>query len=338
VSSTSQILISGATGFVGRYLVRALLEREESVALLVRSEDKARALFGDRVRYCHGDLHDKVSLETAMKGVTMLYHLGGLYAFGRSNAKALMEVNVQGTENILEAAAKAGVSRVVHVSSAGILARREKGADENSFPSSQPQGRPYKASKWLAEHVALGWAEKGLPVVIANPTCPLGPEDNTPTGQIIRDFLEGRFLLSCRTGLNFLDCRDLAQGLMACAERGRPGERYVLGHYNLMLTDFLNMLSAQTGLPGPKAEVPWPVIAVAAAGSEGLQSLGLIKTSSRLSWETAQQSRFIQFFDSSKARTELGWQPRTPLQDTLQWTLESYGWKEKAAGRILCKG
>jgi len=330
MEATSQILITGATGFVGRYLVRALLDKGERPRVLVRSEDKARALFGDRVVCFQGDLCDKGTLRKAMKGVSTVYHVAGLYLFGKSHEKTLLEVNVRGTEAVLEAAHQAGVSKVVHVSSAGVLASMERIPDETTFPESCPEGRPYKASKWQAERVAMAWAERGLPVTIASPTCPLGPEDNTPTGQIIRDFLEGRFFLSSRTGLNFSDCRDLAEGLIACAEQGRPGERYVLGHHNLMLTDFLHLLSGETGLPGPRGEVPWPLIAAAAAGTEALQTFGLMGESPRLCWETAKQSRYIQFFDSKKARLELGWQPRSPLIETLNRTLAFYG-----AGRAV---
>jgi dihydroflavonol-4-reductase len=281
VGSPSQILISGATGFVGRYLVRALLERQESVRILVRNEKTARLLFGNRVTYAEGDLRQKESLADPMKGVTTLYHVGGLYAFGRNHARALMEVNVLGTEHLLAAAAQADVSKVVHISSAGLLARSKGTASETTFPKVQPRGRPYKSSKWLAEQVVLNWVKKGLPVVIANPTCPLGPEDNTPTGQIIRDFLKGRFFLSSRTGLNFLDCRDLAQGLIACAKHGRVGERYVLGQHNLMLSDFLRILARETGLPGPRGEVPWPLIAAGALVSECLMQMGLRKIAGR---------------------------------------------------------
>jgi len=335
--SKSQTLVTGATGFIGRYLVRTLLARGETVRVLVRSEEKAHALFGDDVTCFKGDLSDQASLDHAVKNVETLYHIAGIYAFGRQNKKNLMQVNVTGTENILKAAHRAKVSKVVHVSSAGILARKKGGASEASFPILPPSGRPYKASKWFAEKVALSWVERGLSVVIANPTCPLGQEDNTPTGQIIRDFLAGEFTFSSHTGLNFLDVRDLATGLIACAERGRSGQRYVLGQHNRMLTDFLNILAKQTGLPGPKAEVPWHLIAACAVGSECLQSLGLLN-STRVCWETAQQSKFIQFFDGIKAEQELSWRPQRPLLETIDWTLEAYRMKRELEQPVFSKG
>lgn len=316
--------------------MRALLAEGQDVSVWVRDEAKARELFGQDVTVYKGSFNDRRSLDRAMRGVATLYHVAGLYRFGRRNKAALFKINVDGTEQVMASAYEAGVAKVVHVSTAGILVTNETHPHENSFPKVIPLDRPYKASKWLAETHVLQWAQKGLPVVIACPTCPLGVDDTTPTGQIIRDFLNGKFLFSCRTGLNFSDCRDLALGLMACAKYGRIGERYVLGHHNMMLTDFLKLLAFKTSLPAPLLEVPRPLILAGALGTEFLQQIGLIQSDTRLSWETAQQSQYLQYFDSAKAEKELFWKPQTQLSDTVDWVLESYSNKKVAKQSLVC--
>jgi dihydroflavonol-4-reductase len=200
----SQILITGATGFIGRRLTRDLVARGCRVRVLARNRQKAWDLFGDHVETAEGDVCDPASREAACRGVELIYNIAGIYRFGLRHRRALWDANVEGAENLLSSAAAAGVGKVVHLSSGGVL--RKSGVcdesatdagllDENDFPAQAPSFCWYKASKWHSEQRALAWAKKGLPVVIANTTCPIGRGDETPTptGQIIRDFLQRRF-------------------------------------------------------------------------------------------------------------------------------------------------
>ncbi len=294
----SQCLVTGGTGFIGRYVVRKLLAHGANVRLACRSAEKARRLFGDTVE-----------LGESCRGVDVVFHLAGVYRFGRRSAAAMLETNVRFTERLLEAAWDARVERFVHVSSSGVLAARGGPITERDFPDAVSPREPYRRTKWLGELAALAAARRGLPVAIASPTAPLGAEDETPTptGRIVRDFVAGKFPFSTRTAINFVDVGELADGIVALAERGRTGERYILGHHNVWLTDLLRVLAECAGRPAPRRELPWPVIAVAAG-------VGELVGASRLCWETARGARKRQFFDLRKAADELGWRAHLPLE------------------------
>lgn len=311
----AQVLVTGGTGFIGRHLVRRLLKDNISVRLLSRSRTKAESLFGRDVEIAEGDLVDTEKVRKACVGIDRIYHTGGIYLFGAGHRRDLMAANVGGTENILSAAWKENVSRVVHLSSAGILERKGTLVSESDFPDHPAPGSHYKSSKWMAEQCALKWAERGLPVMIANPSCPIGAEDErpTPTGRMILDFIRRQFPFASHTGLNFIAVEDLADGIVAVGEKGRPGHRYLMGHHNLWLTDFLQLLSQLTGLNRPKVTVPWPVIA--AAGLVG-EAAGRVhpRWGNRVCWETAFFAKKIQFLDLTKSREELGWSPQTPVE------------------------
>ena len=183
---------------------------------------------------------------------------------GLRHIRELWNTNVEGTENLLRSAAAAGVERVVHLSSGGVLKKNivtgpvSPLIDENDFPAKAPRFCSYKSSKWHAEQRVLAWVRRGLPVVIASTTCPIGRGDETPTptGQIIRDFLQRRFPFYCRTGLNFIGVGDLSRGLQLAAESGQAGERYLLSGENLWLKEFLDLLARETGLPAPRMGLP----------------------------------------------------------------------------------
>jgi dihydroflavonol-4-reductase len=294
----SQCLVSGGTGFIGRYVVRRLLARGAKVRLACRCPEKARRLFGDTVE-----------LRADCRGVDIVFHLAGVYRFGRPFAAAMLEANVRLTEQLLEAARAARVERFVHLSSSGVLGANGALITERDFPAHVSPREPYRRSKWLGELAALSAARRGLPVVVGSPTAPLGAEDEapTPTGRIVRDFVAGRFPFSTRTAINFVDVGELADGILALAERGRIGERYILGHHNVWLTDFLRLLETCAGRPAPRRELPWPLIAAAAG-------LGELIGASRLCWETARGARKQQFFDLRKASDELGWRAHLPLE------------------------
>jgi dihydroflavonol-4-reductase len=322
----SQILITGATGFIGRHLARDLMRQGSSVRVLARSQRKVRQLFGDTVEIVAGHLDDTAALQRACRGIDVVYHVAGLYRFGLRHRRELWATNVEGANNLLRSAWAARVDRVVHLSSGGVL--QCPGArllEESDFPATPPRFCPYKASKWHAELRALAWARRGLPVIIASTTCPIGHGDEapTPTGRMIRDFLARRFPFFCHTGLNFINVGDLSRGLQAAASAGRSGERYLLSDQNLWLKEFLDLLAAETGLPAPRLRLPGALIAAIGCGGEMLDLLASGDGQARVCIETALQSRHRQFFTNAKARRELGWKATTSLRDSIH---EAVAW------------
>jgi dihydroflavonol-4-reductase len=327
----SQILITGATGFIGRQLTRDLVTSGSSVRILARNQSKAWELFGDHVETIAGDLDDPDAIERACRGIEVIYHIGGTYRFGLRHRRELWNTNVQGTESLLRCASSAGVEKVVHLSSGGVLRKSSSvdrdGAllDENDFPAEAPRFRAYKASKWHSEQRALAWAKRGLPVVIASTTCPIGDGDETPTptGRIVRDFLQRKFPFYCRTGLNFIGISDLSQGLQRVAERGRSGERYLLTDENLWLKEFLDLLALETGLAAPRICLSNTMIRLIGCGGEIADLLNPHSMCARVCIETALQAGHIQFFSNAKAREELGWKPACSIQENIA---KAVGW------------
>jgi dihydroflavonol-4-reductase len=249
-----------------------------------------------------------------------------LYRFGLRHRRELWASNVEGATNLLRSAWRARVDRVVHLSSGGVLqGPRTRLLTESDFPTAPPRFCSYKASKWHAEIRALAWARRGLPVVIASTTCPIGRGDEapTPTGRMIRDFLQRRFPFCCRTGLNFIGVGDLSRGLQAAAAAGRTGERYLLSDQNLWLKEFLELLAGETGLPAPRLRLPSAVIAAIGCAGEVLDLLVGGDGQARVCLETALQSRHCQFFSNAKARRELGWRPRAGLAESIH---EAVAW------------
>jgi dihydroflavonol-4-reductase len=332
----SQILITGATGFIGRSLTRDLLGEGHAVRVLARDRRKARRLFGDEAEIVGGDLADGEALRRACAGVETVYHVAGSYRFGLKQGRELWRGNVEGAENLFQAAFAARVEKVVHLSSGGVL-RRKAGSGslllrEDDFPERPPRFSAYKFSKWHAERRALAWAGRGLPVVIASTTCPIGRGDETPTptGRMIRDFLARRFPFYCRAGLNFLSIDDLSRGLRRAAERGRPGARYLLSGENLWLKEFLDLLARETGLPAPRACLPgWAVRLIGGAG-EAIDWLAPRSTSARVCLETSLQAAQAQFFDNARTRAELEWAPTVPLRESAR---EAIDWFRHPARR-----
>ncbi|MDZ4743282.1 MAG: NAD-dependent epimerase/dehydratase family protein [Verrucomicrobiota bacterium] len=320
----STIFITGATGFIGRHLVNNLLAENHNIRIYCRDGQKARRLFGKDIDYVQGDILDSASLVKAMQGCNQVIHLAGCYEFGHGAAARLYQTNVTGTQNMMSAAWTNGVEKMVHVSTAGFLGTGQKPINERAFPLSPSIFCPYKRSKWQSENIVLSWHRKGLPVCIASPTCPIGDGDETPTptGRMILDFLKRDFPFSCRTGINLVDVDDLARGLVLTLKNGQPGERYILGHHNLWLSDFLKEISILTDIPAPKIHIPWGVIMAAGAACESWHLITRNTHSQRVCLETAILSRREQFFDMSKAAKNLGWTPSTPLKETLAKSIE----------------
>jgi dihydroflavonol-4-reductase len=270
-------LVTGGTGFVGANLVRELLADGDRVRVLARAGGDRRALEGCDVEIVEGDLLDPASVRRAAAGMERVYHVAADYRLWAPDPSALFRANVDGTRHVLEAAVQAGASRIVYTSTVGVLGIPKDGrpGDETTPVSLADMVGPYKASKFVAEEVARELAARGAPVVIVNPSAPIGPWDvkPTPTGQMVVDFLRRKMVASLDTGLNIAHVRDVARGHILAAERGRIGDRYVLGHVNLTLLEIFRALARLTGLPAPRFRVPYSVAWLAAAGMEGVARL-----------------------------------------------------------------
>jgi dihydroflavonol-4-reductase len=301
-------LVTGASGFLGSHVARLLAERGEHVRVLLRATSQTRLLEGLAVERASGDLRDETSLAKALAGVRIVYHVAADYRLWARDPREIYESNVQGTRNLLEAAKRANVEKFVYTSTVGTIAVPRHGAlpDENTITFIQEMIGAYKRSKWLAEQEARQAAAAGLPVVIVNPTTPVGPGDAkpTPTGRIIVDFLNGRMPAYVDTGLNFVPVEDAAAGHLLAAERGRIGERYILGGENLTLKQALEILSRVSGRRAPRVRVPH-VLALAAAYADAALSR-LVGREPQIPLDGVRMARHNMFVSTEKARAELG--------------------------------
>ncbi len=318
MGESTQFLITGGTGFIGRHVAYRLLGRGAAVRVFCRAPEKAQRLFGNRVEISRGDLRDRASVAAAVRGCRAIIHLGATFQFGREARRVAEETNVGGTEHLLEAAEQNGIERFVHVGSSGVMEGGPGLLTERDFPTDVPRHEPYRRSKWLGELAVLAAAQRGLPVTIACPTCPLGEGDETPTptGRMVLDYMRGRFPFGARVGLNFVHVGDVADGIVAVADRGRIGERYLLGHHNVWLQEFLQALARSTNRRAPRVPLPQPAIALAGAIGEAIGS-------ERICRETSAHARRRQWYDLSKATQELNWNPRMTLQtiadESVRW-------------------
>jgi len=312
-------LVTGGTGFVGANLVRELCARGASVRVLLRPASDRLGLEGCAAEIAEGDLLDTAAVRRAVAGARHVYHVAADYRLWVPDSRLLYRANVDGTRHVLLAAAEAGAERIVYTSTVGALGIPKDGTagDESTPVSLADMVGPYKASKFLAERVADEMAARGAPVIIVNPSAPIGPWDikPTPTGQMIVDFLRGRMIGSVDTGLNVVHVRDVARGHVLAAERGRRGERYILGHENLPLIDILRRLAALTGLPAPRLRIPYAVAWLAAASMEG--AARLTGRPPRVALTAVRMARKHMYFSPAKAVRELGL-PQTPADDALR--------------------
>ena len=312
-------LLTGASGFIGGHVLRALLEAGAEVRCLVRDSSPRRNLEGQPVEIADGDLRDAEALRRAAAGCDSVYHCAADYRFYAMDSRELYDSNVEGTRNVMRAAAAAGVAKVVYTSSVGALGLHADGspADETTPVSLADMVGHYKRSKYLAERVAEQWAAKGLPVVIVNPSAPVGDGDLKPTatGKMILDFLKRRVPAFVDTGLNLVDVRDVALGHVLAAEKGRVGEKYILGNRDMTLEEIFRTLSEITGLPAPKVRLPHWVPMTFAALETGFSRL--VRRQPSVPLEAVQLARYRMFFDPSKAVHELGL-PQTPVDRPLR--------------------
>jgi dihydroflavonol-4-reductase len=309
MKNRAKILVTGGSGFVGSHLVRALLKRGEDVRCLVRESSRLDNLKDLPVEFAYGDLRDTVSLGKAMNGCKRLYHCAADYRLWAKDPNELYESNVNGTRNIMQAAFKAGVDRVIYTSTVGALGLNDDGtpASEETPVALEDMIGHYKRSKFLAEREVEKFIAGGLPVVMVSPSTPVGELDikPTPTGKIIVDFLRGKMFGFVDTGMNLIDVRDVAEGHILAAERGKVGEKYILGNHNLTLKEIFDLLAEITGLASPKMRVP-NLVAETYARVENYWSIKIAKREPFAPLESVKMSQHKMWFDSAKAVRELG--------------------------------
>ncbi|HKQ05667.1 MAG TPA: hopanoid-associated sugar epimerase [Blastocatellia bacterium] len=313
-------LVTGGTGFVGSHLVRRLLARNAEVRCLVRAASRLDNLKDLPVEFATGDLRDVESIKQAVRGVSVVYHCAADYRLWCADPREMYESNVNGSRHVMQAAFDEGIERVVYTSTVGALGLNDNGtpASEETPVALEDMIGHYKRSKFLAEEEVRGWAARGLPVVIVNPSTPVGELDikPTPTGKIIVDFLKGKMFGYVDTGMNLIDVRDCAEGHILAAGRGRVGERYILGGTNLTLKEMFDALAAVTDMPSPRMQVPhW--VAESYARLENFWAINVARRAPDVPIESVKMSRHRMWFDSSKAVRELGL-PQSPIADALK--------------------
>lgn len=322
-----RILITGATGFVGSAVLRQLVDAGHEVCALARPNSDRRNLKGLPVRLALGDLTDPPSLERALAGCQALYHIAADYRLWVPHREEMIRNNVDGTRNIMLAAARAGVERIVYTSSVATLGLNRDGSpsDEATPVTYEDMVGPYKQSKFLAEaEVRRLVAEQGLPVVIVNPSTPLGPRDirPTPTGRMVADAAAGRMPAYVDTGLNIVHVDDVATGHLLAFEKGKIGERYILGGENMTLREILHQIAALAGRKPPSVRIPHNAILPLAYAVEFWARLTGGKKEPLVTVDGVKLAKKHMFFTSAKAERDLGYHPRPAreaIRDAVEW-------------------
>jgi len=318
-----RVFVTGGTGFIGSHVVRSLLQSGYQVTALVRPSSNLGNLQGLAVDIVKGDLNNP-NIWEQMQGCQYLFHVAAHYSLWQKDRDLLYINNVEGTRNILSAAQKAGIERTVYTSSVAAIGVGKSGqvVDETYQSPLEKLVGDYKKSKFLAEQVAISAVKQGQDIVIVNPSSPIGPLDikPTPTGDIILRFLRRQMPAYVDTGLNFIDVRDVAKGHLLALEKGKSGDRYILGNQNLSLKQLLEQLSQITNLPAPQTSIPaWIPLTVAWVEEKILAPLGKTPTVPIDGVRMAQQPMY---YDASKAIRELGL-PQSPLnialKDAVDW-------------------
>jgi dihydroflavonol-4-reductase len=313
-------LVTGATGFIGAAVVKALVNNGVDVRVLIRPQSDLRNLSGLKVEQVTGDLRDGESLMHALSGCTQLYHVAAHYALWARDPAVFYDVNVTGTRTLMEAARRVGTARIVYTSTIGAIGLPETGGmgtEETPLGVAQLAGH-YKRSKYLAEQEVLKMAQAGLPVIVVNPSAPVGEGDikPTPTGQLIVDFMKGKMWAYIETGMNLVDVDDVAVGHLRAMERGRVGERYILGNRNLSLVQIFDILSRQTGVPAPRLKLPWQAILPLAYANLWIAN-HVTHVPPRIPLEGVRMAKYCMHYDCGKAIRELG-MPQTPIEVALE--------------------
>lgn len=324
MADAGKVLVTGASGFVGSAVARRLVERGYSVRALVRAASPRAHLAGLDLEFVRGDLRDADSVRQAMTGVRFLFHVAADYRLWAREPEEIARTNVLGTRTIMQQAMRAGVERIVYTSSVATLTCRASGesADETG-PLHEAQAiGAYKRSKVAAERLVEAMVAQGLPAVIVNPSTPIGPGDvkPTPTGRMIVEAASGRMPAFVDTGLNMVHVDDVAEGHLAAFERGRVGERYILGGQNASLSEILGVVAAECGRRPPRIRLPRAAVVPLALVSEAMA-----RRSGReplVTLDGLRMSKNRMFFTAAKAERELGYQARPYAQavrDAIAW-------------------
>ena len=343
LESGDRVLVTGATGFIGSAVTRNLLGRGAEVVTLVEPGVDTANLEGLDVKQVVGDLRRAEDVRHVVSGCRAVFHVAALYRFWARDPSTFYEINVDGTRNVLGAAAEAGVERLVYTSTVGTLGLEHvtggtTAADERSFPDVRHLYGSYKRSKYVAEHEVLRAIAEGLPASLVLPTFPVGPGDRapTPTGQLVLDFLNGRIPGFVDTILNVAHVDDVAEGQVRALELGRNGRSYILGGENLTLEQLLGRLAAITSLPRARLKVPRALSLGVAAVSEAIEGR-LLHRHPSVPLEAARMSTSQMAFDTSRARDELGYAPRPApeaLEASARWFAASGMVTERRLRRI----
>ena len=307
--------VTGATGFLGSHVARVLAEHGAQLRLLVRPSSDLRNIADLNADRVAGDLREPASIEKALSGCDVVFHVAADYRLWVRDPEEMYRSNVEGTRGLLEAARKQGVRRVVYTSSVATMGFNSgngsgRVADEQSPVGLADMIGHYKRSKFMAEQVAFDAAKSGVDVVIVNPTTPIGERDikPTPTGRIVVDFLKRKFPAYVETGLNLVDATECARGHVQALEKGRAGERYILGGENLTLKQILDKLGAITGLKSPTVKLPY-IFALATGVVDEMVTGRILGREPRATIDAVRMGRKMMFVSSAKAERELGWKP-----------------------------
>ena len=321
--------VTGATGFVGSHVATVLADQGADLRLLVRTSSDPKNIQGLNADRVIGDLCEPDSVDRAMAGCDVVFHVAADYRLWVRDPAQMYQANVEGTRTILQAARKNHVRRVVYTSSVATMGFTVKNnpVDESSPVSLENMIGHYKRSKYMAEQVALAAGRDGIDVVVVNPSTPVGEQDikPTPTGRIVVDFLKKKFPAYVDTGLNLVDVRECARGHAAALEKGRSGERYILGGENLTLKQILDKLAAITGLPSPRVRLPYAV-ALASGVVDTVVTGVVLRREPRVTLDAVRMGRKKMFVSSAKAERELGWKAVSvdaALRRAVQWFTEN---------------
>lgn len=314
-----RVLVTGATGFLGRELVRALRARGDEVRILARPSSRIGDLSG-QVEVIHGDVLDDASVAASVKDRDLVFHTAGMVSTLASERRAMFAVNVDGTRNVLKAALAAGVPRVVYTSSSSAVGHSVDGRAVDEQAVWEDPNVAYPRSKRRAEEAAIAVGRQGLPLVIVNPSFILGPGGGADsTNRLVRRFLDGKLKLYVEGGISPIDVEDVAQGHLAAADRGTLGERYLVSGENVSYTEFFTLLSEVTGQPMPRKVPGWFAMAATQVQQKVISRITGRPPIADI--DEVRMGRLVRHFDNSKARRELGFEPR-PARETLERTVQ----------------
>lgn len=319
-------LVTGATGFIGSHVVRQLLQRGDRVRIFARNSSRKSNVESFGCEIAIGDLKDPISLLRCTQGCRRVYHVAADYRLWAKNPQDIYDNNVGGTRNLLSACCEAGVEKVIYTSTVGAIGMNKDGlpADESTPVKLDDMIGHYKRSKFMAEQVAHEFAASGLPVVIVNPTTPVGPGDikPTPTGRIILEFIKNRMPAYVDTGLNLVGVEDVAKGHLLAEEKGKIGERYILGGENWSLEEILEALARICGKHTPRVRIPW-ILALTAGYLDNFFMGSILRREPMIPLEGVRMARYKMYISCEKARKELGYDPQ-PAEKALREAVDYF--------------